>query len=605
MSAALLGLALLAGPAVAEPAELVLQADRIVLAEGVVHGEGHVRAALFEGELEAASFTVREDGAGLLIEDGTWLGPAGRLRFAHLEVEADGTVRLDHARVTRCACEGDHQPWALQARRVRVDPERRVVFVGGLLRVAGCPLLPLPAGVLPLGPRRAGLLTPQVGWTRDGLEVGEPLFLPLGPAADLTLTPIWRQHRGARLAGEARWALPADGGGHLAGEAGWDTLDGRWRGLLSGQHGAQDRALRSAFEGSLASDQAYLQDYAPDFLSRQVGFHEARALVAVGPWRLEHDGFQAPEGVAQRLAGLSFTRAARDPEGISPSVALDLEVGGRGPDRLDLDEAWLALRGAAGLDAARPLGALEASAGLGVDGLLVEPLDLAGGAVGRGEVLGRLDAEGRLVLPMWGDHGRLRHLLRPGLVAGGALASPTPLDDTWPTLPAGPAWWTGPEVESRWLTSQGVPMHLRAAVPWTDAGLQPALQAWGRRGAWWGRAMVRTVWAPGGGVSDGVAWLDAGRDGEALDLAAGLLMLQDTADASQATGRLAWRLPWGADTWRPRIGARLSLDDGQLIEEQVGLSFDSRCGCLGIDVAATFAEDLAWPGVKVGLSFGR
>jgi hypothetical protein len=99
--------------------------------------------------------------------------------------------------------------------------------------------------------------------------------------------------------------------------------------------------------------------------------------------------------------------------------------------------------------------------------------------------------------------------------------------------------------------------------------------------------------------------LEAGRHGESLDTSLGLIALQDSRDAAQATARLAWRLPWGADSWRPRVGARFSLRDGQPIAGEVGLTFASRCGCLGMDLGATLAEDLEWPGVRLGVSFGR
>ena len=602
MSAAILGL-LLATPALAAetPEVLALQAERIAVEDGIAIGEGSVRGALLGGELRAERFALREDGGGAVIERGCWRGPQGYLCFERLELDADGRLRLDGARVSLCGCEGARQPWELQAWRVRVDPERSAVFAGGLLRVAGCPVLPLPAGALPLGRRRSGLLAPVLGWTADGLEVGEPLFLAFTPALDLTVTPTWRQERGARLDGELRWALPG-GGGWLDAAGGWDEAEGGWRGLVEGRHGHADRALRDAWEGSLASDPDYLDDFGAEFAARQVGFHEERGLVGIGPLRLEHDVFQAEDEALQRLAGLVLQRAARDGWPLSPGARLDLELGGWGRGPGALDRTWLALRGDAELRGGRRLGVLEAGLQASGSGLLLQELEPGAARADALRGSGQAAAETRLELPLWADRGVLRHLFRPGLAAGTAWASPEDTQaEPGPRIEALPAWWVGPSLGSRWLSAAGVPLELRAELPWSAEGLAPSAEARWRRGAWWGRAQSSLRWRPGSDPEAGLLFVEAGRSGEALSASAGVLGLQGAAEQGQLAARLAWRLHWGKDAWEPRGRLRLSLADGHPVEGQAGLRFASRCGCLGIEVLGTWAEDRALP--ELGLRF--
>ena len=602
-----LGLLLLGAAQADSPDELRLSADRITVDEARVQGEGSVRAVLLEGLLEAERFEIALDGSTASLEQGCWQRPDGRLCFERLEILEDGTVLMDSAVLSLCSCLGERQPWSVQARRVRVDPDRSAVFVGGLLRVAGCPVLPLPAGVFPLGERRSGLLAPRVAWTPDGVELGQPLYLTLGPSADLVLEPTWRQERGLRLGSELRWAQSNDGGGTLDLTAGWDQLEQALRGSLDVEQGWADRELRTAVSGSVASDADYRDDYELDFTRRQQGYHELRALVSLGPFRLDHDGFQAPEGATQRLVGLGFARPSLDPGAVSPSGNLDLELGGYGPSRLDLDQAWLVARPSVGLSLGRPIGPLEGEAVLGGQGLLLQPVEPGlDAAAGEALMEGRLVAEARATLPLWADHGKLRHLLRPSVMAGASLAAEdVGFAALQPRLGALPGVWVGPRVESRWLSTTGVPMELRAELPWSDLGLAPGLRAWWGRGPWWGSLQGSATWQPGTAPVKGLAWLEAGHRGEALRVSGGVLALQEAEVADQLSARIAWLLPVGADRWQPRAQARWSIADAAFVERHLGLHFASRCDCLGVELGATWAEDREWPDFGLRVDLGR
>ncbi len=608
----LAGLLLSAAASAQEPApeaELKLEADRIVVGAEGVSGEGSVRAVLQGGTLEAERFEVALDGSGAVLEDGLWRHPDGQLAFGRLEILEDGTVRMDGAELSLCACEGDRQLWSVQARRVRVERERSAVFVGGLLRIGGCPVLPIPAGIFPLGERRSGLLAPRFSSTPDGVEIGQPVYLTLGRSADLTLEPTWRQERGFRLGSELRWVQPRSGGGELDAAVGWDAVTGSTRGVVDVEQGYVDRAFRSAVSGSAVSDLDYRSDYELDFTRRQQGFHELRGLVGLGPVRLEHGSFQAEESMPQRLMGLVISRPARDAGPLSPEAWFDLELGGRGDSALRTTDPWLRAISGIGLNAARPVGPVEAELRLlGQGGVYVPAGDpLLVGMTPDGALLeGGASVELRAALPLWADHGRFRHILRPGLVAGSGVSGAQEGLEGWATpLESTPLWWVGPGVQSRWIGRAGVPVHAQAALPWSDEGLAPSATARWSEGPWWGQLQGSARWQPGDAPSDAFAWLEAGRRTEVLTVAAGVVAIQEASAADQLSARLAWQLPWGADRWEPRARARWSLDDAAFVEQHLGLYFASRCRCLGIEAGASWAEDRDLPTFGMRVDLGR
>jgi hypothetical protein len=126
-------------------------------------------------------------------------------------------------------------------------------------------------------------------------------------------------------------------------------------------------------------------------------------------------------------------------------------------------------------------------------------------------------------------------------------------------------------------------------------------------GAWAlvGRLQGSADWQPGAPLEQGLAWLEAGRSGQALRASVGLLELQQTQRASQLSARMAWQLPWGADRWEPRARVRWALDDGAFVERHLGLYFASRCRCLGLELGASWAEDRPLPDLGLRVDLGR
>ncbi len=596
-------------------ADLVVQADLVVVEEGVVRGEGDVRFALGLGQVEAQRFAFALDGSFAWLEEGSYAGPQGFMRFERLELAPDGRILLDGASLTRCSCDGRCQPWRVSARRVRVDAERgRAAFVGGLVRVAECPILPLPAGLLPLRQRQSGLLAPQPSWTPEGFELGQPLYLVLGRPADLTLTPRLRQERGLRLDSELRYALGRDEGGELHAVAGYDASEERWRGMGSWRHGWASGPWRVASEGSAVSDHDYLDDFGTDFLTRQLPYHESRALLAAGPLRLDHDAFQDPEGARQRLAGIALSMPARAPWPVAPELGLDLSLAGHGSSLAAMEESWLVTRATAGLRGGGPLGPVELEAEARVDGQLLRDLEeeawadqqvFAEGQVPGGLGEGTLSASARASLPLWGDHGALRHLLEPSLGAGLSVAAEEQgFEVLHPRLTERPAWWAGPRFRSRWLAQRALPLQLSLDLPWTARGFEPQLLGWLKRGHWWGQVATGSRWNADESWQESVGLVSLGRDDGVRAVSLGAAGLQGIADANQLTGRFSWRLAIAGDQWIPSLRLRWSLDDASFVERKLGLGYVSRCDCLGLNLSAAWAEDRQWPDLALRFDIG-
>jgi len=621
-------LALAAAPARAEDGGedgggAVVEADHVELVQGVLTGEGSVRARFGQagevgGEVDLATAErFRLDlGIGLLVlEDGTWTRGAVQARFGQAEIDVrtgGGLVeaaRLDvaategsHAlhlrgdalqwapdgglsgrglRLTTCSCE--HPPWEVQAREATVVRGQEVRFRGGLVRLCGLPVLPLPAGRVPLADRRSGLLPPELGWGRDGLLVGLPAYLVLGRAADLTMGPELRTARGARLLAEGRWSH-VGGGGEVRAAGGWDGVDQ----ATSGRRGALDLGEGFAFgpwrlgvDSRIEGDRRYLQDYGDAFLSRGRPFAESLVVAALGPLRLEHDSFQAlgdagPQG--QRLGAAVARWAGRR---LGP-VAVD------GGARVDLvgegDAAW-ALAGS-------PAGRVEADLG-GRVGRDLGPVRLEGAAVGlaRSWSDGQPWGEGRLSaaawLPTWAELGRGRLVGEVGLRGGAARTVGTPDLRLWEDRPD-PAWSLGPAASGRLVLAGGVPLSAGGWLALSDQVLAPT--GWLR--------LDQGAWGLGATVDPHLEEGHLAYDDDRLHAGTGLV---HSGDLLQSRSELDWTLPGRLSQWRPGYAAHLDLSGARSLSQGPRLRFSSRCGCLDAALAASWSADRSSPELRFSM----
>jgi hypothetical protein len=543
------------------------------------------RLELWEGSWTRDGQTVRFARAELALEGGAGEAEeidlqAGRVRLSAASLRWTEEGRLDARAVRLSTCDCERPPWEVQAREVSLD-ERAAAWRGGLLRLCGLPVLPLPFGRLPLAERSSGLLPPELGFDRDGLRVGLPVYLVAGPGADLTLTPELRTGRGARLRSEGRWAVP--GGQGLARlDGGWDTVLGQARGGGSLKSGFADGPWRLAGEGSVLSDRSYLSDMGESYESRGLPWAESRLVAGWRGLRLEHDGFQAlgspSDGEAdqvQHLLGL----AARSPLlGLAPGLALDggarVDLVGEGPAAWQI-EPQTHLRVEADLNL---------SGGLSPGPLRIEP---------RARLMARtwtVDPPSLLAqagvdawLPTWAKLGR-------GLLVGewglrfaaaaeeGELVAPLGEEAEWTP------WALGPAARGRLVLPGGVPLFAGGELLLEDEGLSPRLWAQARLARWGLHAQAERE----------LADLGLRFEDESLTGAVGLVW---TEGLLQSRSELRLRRA----AWELGYRSHLDLEGAQALSHGPVLGWRSPCQCLDLASSLVWSADRQLPTASFGL----
>ena len=220
------------GEVTASGGVLLVDSTRVLSAEevhAVIDGPVEARQVVAYYKLKPA-----ELGGATSVEEAARCG-RNALRAEGREVTSsgDGTLHLQEARLTLCDCLEDGAPsWELRSRSSTVQPGKEARLEWPVLYVTPrflfidrpVPVMTLPWLTVPLAPRVSGLLVPQLSSTGPtGWTAGQPIFLTLGPSADLTLVPsyAWGQSaaavargnasvRGPGLALEGRWA-PVEG----------------------------------------------------------------------------------------------------------------------------------------------------------------------------------------------------------------------------------------------------------------------------------------------------------------------------------------------------------------------------------------------------------
>ena len=593
-----LALALIASTAHAgDPVDLVLDARSITLDGERVTATGEITAEWRGYLLTAETITFDRSAERLLVTDGAL--PALGLSFAAAELDPDGASALTAARLDRpglhvsgerltllpgdrftfedgwfTPCDCEVPIWSLEVERGRVNPAGWATVSGAWLRIGERRVLPVPWAAVPVG-RVAHPLPPRVGWTDDGLLLGVPVWLPLGPRSSLALGPEWRQARGWRLMGAAALA-GEQGGGEAAGAVGWDTSEQTARGMLSAAVGrAAPGAWRVATTGQWTSDADYLSDFGDSLLARGAPWLEQRALAGIGPAR-----------------GELFLWQDRPDTGARPSLVLERAVQPLGPlrggayGRLDAVDGAARAEPSMRLDHSGDLGPVEVNTGLA--GRLIgyggdTPSSAADGA-----------ARGTVLLPMWGEHGAWRHELAAGGGASvarraGAVLERLPMDAGWAP------WSAGPIVESRWWSSK-VGVTLTAGAPWQADGPGWTGRARGSAGPW--SLMLQSD----GLVDEELTALSGGRVGygdEVWELWLGGWTMRGQEALDQGRGGAAVWLPGSRGRWRPEVA--LIATPEALQEARMGLGWSSSCGCLTVTGKAAIAEDRDWPQLGVEL----
>ena len=614
MTGILLAAWLAASPVQAE--EAVLEAVEVSIEDGIAVGTGPVRIAIGGDEIEGTGFSLDLEGATLVVEKGAWSREDGVLAFERAEVALEdltgvvlrGRFRgaatdliirgetieiLDETHLsghrvglTTCDCASGQPIWEVTARRVRVTLDDSVSFWGGWIRVGNVPFLPVPYGRASLVEGRPRLEFPQLRLTGDGLEVGQPVFVPLGEV-EWTATPKWHQTRGVRLENALTLGTTPWGTGSLESVAGFDALTDAWRAGVEAELAHHGARWRHGVDATWLSDDDLLSDYDADYLDRNLDFFERRAFVQTGRVRLAHRSVQSESVTTQRPVSLGWWNPATSARSVDLWNAAGVAWVGEGADATALDDArWVGF-GHAGFTGAHPLGPLLAEAEVGV----IAALDDLTGLLGATEAQLEPVASARVSVPLWGDHSALRHLADPG------LSVDLRPDSTGTVFTA----WAGPRLTSQWLTSKGAPFAMELSVPTDGEDWAPLGRAWAQSGSFWasvaGEALVSDTVeqsvSVGGGFDDGLRGVTlhaVGTDG-----------FVDTADFGQVAGSTWWTFDASGDRWTPSVHLRADLLEQSLLEQGLGLRFRTRCNCLDVSARANWSEDRTWPEVSVAI----
>ncbi|WBU53306.1 LPS-assembly protein LptD [Paracoccus sp. SCSIO 75233] len=165
-------------------------------------------------------------------------------------------------------CAEDPTPlWEVRARRITHDNEQNtLIFEHPQLRAFGLPVAAWPGTVRAPDPtvdRLSGFLRPRVRTTSNlGFGVMVPYFRPLGPHADVTLTPYLSASYTATLMARYRqafWNGAMEWNGAITRD---DIRDGETRGYLFGAAKWElPRGYELGLQVQMASDDGYLLDY--------------------------------------------------------------------------------------------------------------------------------------------------------------------------------------------------------------------------------------------------------------------------------------------------------------------------------------------------------
>lgn len=177
------------------------------------------------------------------------------------------TYTFRDGRFTTCQCpEGETDPWTIEADAADLEVEGYGTARNTTFEVLGVPVVWLPWMLYPIKTQRqSGLLLPEVGYgSRNGFEVGVPIFIAELDPVNLTLTPRWLSKRGFEGDAHLEWVLGERSGGDV--EAAYvrdDKIDAhsnsepfgrnRW-----GTRGEQDLFLPAGFR--FKSDFRFVSD---------------------------------------------------------------------------------------------------------------------------------------------------------------------------------------------------------------------------------------------------------------------------------------------------------------------------------------------------------
>ena len=117
------------------------------------------------------------------------------------------------------SCPGDCPDWSFTASQIRIRKEGYLEARHAAFRILDVPVFYTPYLLYPItSERQTGILFPEFGFSDEtGLESSWPVFVTLGPYADITLTPRTFSRDATAMGIQARYRLDYGGGGDYYG----------------------------------------------------------------------------------------------------------------------------------------------------------------------------------------------------------------------------------------------------------------------------------------------------------------------------------------------------------------------------------------------------
>ena len=203
----------------------------------------------------------------------------------------NGITIYEQANYTACkTCidEGGRPLWQIVAREAKHDMEEHTIYYrDARLEIGGVPVFYTPylAYPDPSVKRRSGFLLPSFHGGAFGLGVTTPYFWAVAPNQDLTFSPMWTTQQGVLADLEWRHRLQSGiysirgYGIHELDPGDTSASDGPWRGAVRSKGSFRiDDAWSWGWDGTFASDRAFLDDYGLDSRDMATSYVQATQL---------------------------------------------------------------------------------------------------------------------------------------------------------------------------------------------------------------------------------------------------------------------------------------------------------------------------------------
>jgi len=199
-----------------------LYADEVELdqVQEVVRARGKVQLVEGARRLQGERFDYHyRTNTGVMYQAKGSIPPATAFRGVEIHKEGERRYRLIEGSFTTCRIcqpEPGGVDWEVRAEEAFLEQDEYLEAKWASFWVRGLPSLVVPYLTYPLGPRRTGLLIPQIGYSsRSGFTYKQPFFWAIDESQDLTITGVYRGTRGFEGDASYRYILGPEARGSV------------------------------------------------------------------------------------------------------------------------------------------------------------------------------------------------------------------------------------------------------------------------------------------------------------------------------------------------------------------------------------------------------